>query len=76
MLAEVDSIPAPHRRAPSAAFLPKVSSMDLQVGSISPRPHSLLRQWLRRALYARRLIHFTQFPPQLHQLAQLLHGRK
>src|SRR5260370_35572435 len=59
---------------PAQRFFPSFCSSGFQFGSISSRPRSLLRRWLRRALHARLLIHFTQFSSQLHKLAEFLCG--
>ncbi len=61
---------------PAHRFLPSFCSRGVQFGSIRSRSPSLLGHLLRRALRARLLIHFTQFLPQLHQLAELLRSRE
>jgi len=61
---------------PAHRFVPTFRSRGVQFGSICSRSPSLLRYLLCRALRARLLIHFTQFLPQLHQLAELLPSRK
>jgi len=61
---------------PAHRFVPTFCSRGVQFGSICSRSPSLLGYLLCRALRARLLIHFTQFLPQLHQLAELLRSRK
>src|SRR6267143_1103426 len=66
----------PMNMNPAHRFVPSFRSRGVQFGSICSRSPSLLGYLLCRALRARLLIHFTQFLPQLHQLAELLRSRK
>src|SRR6267143_4407582 len=66
----------PMNMNPAHRFVPTFCSRGVQFGSICSRSPSLLGYLLRRVLYARLLKHFTQFLPQLQQLAELLRSRK
>src|SRR5580692_9206096 len=66
----------PMNMNPAHRFVPSFCSRGIQFGSIRSRSPSLLGYLLRGALRARLLIHFAQFSPQLHQLAELLRSRE